>query len=101
MKYITLILLCLCLCSCAKLEVSAPDGTRASYTRHIFGQEIHGLEVRKDSSGTIEVKLESQKSDAAIVADITKSLIPVIDKYQTMTAVSNAALLPLTLGKGK
>ena len=99
MKYITFLLLCLCLCSCAKLEVSAPDGTRAYYSRHIFGQEIHGLKIMKDVNGTIEVELESQKSDAAVVADITKSLIPVIDKYQTMTAISNAALLPLSLGK--
>lgn len=101
MKNIFYILIILSLFGCAKLEVTTPDGTRAHYSRHIFGQEIHGLKVLKDSNGTIEVQLESQKSDAAVVADITKALIPVIDKYQTMTAISNAALLPLTIGKGK
>ena len=100
MKYI-LILFLLMSAACAKLEVYSPDGTKASYSRHIFGQEIHGLKIHKDSNGTVEVQLDSQKSDAAIVAEITRELIPVISQYQNLMAITNAATLPVMLMQGK
>ena len=100
MKYILIIIL-LMSAACAKLEVSSPDGTKASYSRHIFSQEIHGLKIHKDSNGTVEVELESQKSDAAIVAEITRELIPVISQYQNLMAITNAATLPAMIMQGK
>lgn len=101
MKSFIILFLFLCSLGCAKLEVTAPDGTRAYYTRYVFSQEIHGLKVHKESNGTIGVELESQKSDAAIVAEITRELIPIINQYQTLMAITNAATLPAMLSQGK